>query len=76
MDVAQLVDLNAQHDAFCRTRYDGHNRRPIRTTMRQLKHRRARRRWRSICRAMLGRETAHRHPGWSPALTIQRGGTR
>lgn len=41
------ADLRAQAKAHRRAGYDGHNRRPLRTTMRQLRNRRRRRRVRS-----------------------------
>lgn len=47
-----LADLRAQHDAFSRTGYDGHNRRPMKLTMHALAVRRRRRRMNRICRTM------------------------
>ena len=41
---ARLHDLRQQHDQWARAGYDGHNRRPIRMTMRLLARRRRRRR--------------------------------
>ena len=41
---ARLLDIRQQHEQWARAGYDGHNRRPIRTTMRRLRKRRARRR--------------------------------
>lgn len=38
-----LMDLRSQHEEFSRIGYDGHNRRPVGTTMRQLRMRRSRR---------------------------------
>ncbi len=63
---ARLVEIRRQHEQFSRAGYDGHNRRPIRTTMRRLSKRRARRReqrllsglarWWSFARITQGQE--------------------
>ncbi|KAA0232267.1 MAG: hypothetical protein HUU14_08630 [Dehalococcoidia bacterium] len=45
MQTALLNDLMAQHRAYLRRGYDGHNRRPIQTTLAMLRRRRTRRRW-------------------------------
>lgn len=42
-----VASLREQGEAFRRERYDGHNRRPIETTMKDLRHRRIRRRYRA-----------------------------
>ena len=44
MEVWMIADLRRQSEAFRRQGYDGHNRRPMGTTMKDLQHRRARRR--------------------------------
>jgi len=41
---ARLRDLRQQHEQWQRAGYDGHNRHPLRTTMRRLRKRRDRRR--------------------------------
>lgn len=41
---ARLLDLRRQHEQFTRAGYDGHNRHPLRTTMRRLRKRHTRRR--------------------------------
>lgn len=45
MQQALTDDLVAQHRAYLRAGYDGHNRRPIQTTLAMLRRRRLRRRW-------------------------------
>lgn len=45
MQSALIEDLIAQHRAFLRTGYDGHNRKPIQTTIADIRRRRIRRRW-------------------------------
>lgn len=41
---ARLQDLRQQHEQWARAGYDGHNRHPLRTTMRRLRKRHTRRR--------------------------------
>ena len=48
----RVKDLRAQHDAFSRLPYDGHNRQPIKTTMHHIAVRRRRRNMNRICRTM------------------------
>ncbi len=50
MQSALIEDLIAQHRAFTRAGYDGHNRKPIRTTIADLGRRRTRRRWAQFMR--------------------------
>lgn len=45
METSLINDLIAQHRAFTRAGYDGHNRRPIQTTIADIRRRRVRRRW-------------------------------
>lgn len=51
MTNAQMASLRAQHKAFERAGYDGHGRRPLALTARQLRHRRARRWWARVVAA-------------------------
>lgn len=42
------AELRRQSDEDSRVKYDGHNRRPLATSVRDLSHRRARRRWHRV----------------------------
>lgn len=53
MTAAMEADLKAQHRAFVSAGYDGHNRKPQQQSMRQIKMRQARRRWRAFMRAQV-----------------------
>jgi hypothetical protein len=47
METWMIADLRRQGEAFRRQGYDGHNRRTMRTSMKDLRHRRIRRRYRA-----------------------------
>jgi hypothetical protein len=47
MENWMIADLRRQSEAFRRQGYDGHNRRTMRATMKRLRHRRIRRRYRA-----------------------------
>jgi hypothetical protein len=63
MELWMIADLRRQSEAFRRQRYDGHNRRPTETSMKDLRHRRARRRE----RLYLARWRGTHEPGWPAA---------
>jgi hypothetical protein len=48
-----LTDLRAQHEAYLRDTYDGHNRKPQKLSMRHIHERHIRRRWRGFMRQRL-----------------------
>lgn len=50
MTPAMHADLRLQHREFVRSGYDGHNRKPQQQSMRHIKMRQARRRWRAFMR--------------------------
>ena len=50
MTAAMEADLRAQGRAFIRAGYDGHNRKPQQQSMRHIKMRQGRRRWRAFMR--------------------------
>ena len=61
MTPAMEADLRAQHRAFASSGYDGHNRKPQQQSMRHIKMRQVRRRWRAFMRQRAG--------GWDAAVT-------
>ncbi len=56
MTPSMEADLRRQSVAFFRAPHEDHNRRPVRTTMRDLRTRASRRRWNFFMRAYLGWE--------------------
>lgn len=49
----QTINRNKRRDEALSQGYDGHNRKPARVSRKALRHRRFRRRWRTICRGIV-----------------------